>query len=123
MRPPRHKASHAKTTNPSGHPGGVRASLVLYAGKPPSLQKGNFLTSTEMATTVGTTLASSKLAVTQDDLHLIGSSVDQLIVQCDQMAFDELLAADQIRARKRRCPETRETAIGAAASSSSTRSA
>src|SRR3954463_1102438 len=76
-----------------------------------------------MSTTVGATLASSKLAVTQDDLHLVGSNVDHLIVQFDQMAFDELLAADQIKAGKRRCPETRETAIGAAASSSSTGSA
>src|SRR3954471_3215276 len=76
-----------------------------------------------MATTVGATLSSSKLAVMQDDLHLVSSTVDQLVVQFDQMDFDELLAADQIKASKRRCPETRKTAIGATASSSSTGSA
>src|SRR4051812_136126 len=72
-----------------------------------------------MATTVGATLASSKLAVTQDDLHLVGSSVDQLIMQFDQMAFDELLAADKGKATKRRS-ETRKAAFGATTSSSLT---
>src|SRR4051812_1920251 len=48
-----------------------------------------------MATTVGDTLASSKLAVAQDDLHLAGSSVDQLTVQFNQLAFDEFLASDR----------------------------
>src|SRR4051812_42335249 len=58
-----------------------------------------------MTTTVGATLASSKLAVTQGNLHLVGSSVDQLIVQSNQIAFDEFLAVDQIRANKaRKCP-------------------
>src|SRR3954469_5093747 len=55
-----------------------------------------------MATTVGATLASSKLAVTQDDLHLVGSSVDQLMVCFDQAAFDKLLAADQVEMSKAR---------------------
>src|SRR4051812_33905271 len=55
-----------------------------------------------MATTVGATLASSKLAVTQGDLHLVGSDVGQLIVQFDQAAFDELLAADRFKATKAR---------------------
>src|SRR4051812_31405789 len=48
-----------------------------------------------MTTTVGDTLASSKLAVAQDDLHLTGSCVDQLTIRFDQLAFDDLLAADQ----------------------------
>src|SRR3954465_10929136 len=55
-----------------------------------------------MATTVGATLTSSKLAVTQGDLHLVGSDVGQLIVQFDQAAFDELLATDQTKATKAR---------------------
>src|SRR3954468_11486736 len=54
-----------------------------------------------MVTIVGATLASSKLAVMQDDLHLVDSSVDQLIVQFDQMVFDEFLAADQIEPNMR----------------------
>src|SRR4051812_37143237 len=55
-----------------------------------------------MATTVGATLASSKLAVTQDDLHLIGSFFDQLVVHFDQAAFDKLLAADRVKPNKPR---------------------
>src|SRR3954463_4422341 len=89
----------------------------------PLFKMGNFLTSTEMATTVGATLASSKLAVMQDDLQLVGSSVDQLIVQFDQMALNELLVADQIKAGRRRCPEDRKTTMRATPSSSSTISA
>src|SRR4051812_2053057 len=58
-----------------------------------------------MATTVGDTLATSKLAVAQDDLHLAGSSVDQLTVQFNQLAFDEFLASDRNGPNKRRCSE------------------
>src|SRR4051812_18792533 len=76
-----------------------------------------------MSTTVGTTLASSKLVVTQDNLHLVGSSVDQLTVQFDQMAFDESLPADQINASKRHHSEACQTATRASTSSSSTGSA
>src|SRR4051812_27467237 len=76
-----------------------------------------------MATTVGATLASSKLAVTQDDLHLIGSSVDQLNVQFDQMDFDKLLFADKIRAGKGRRPKNSKAAMGATPLSFPTRSA
>src|SRR4051812_38494691 len=53
-----------------------------------------------MATTVGDTLASSKLAVAQGDLHLVDPSVDKLIVQFDQAAYDEFLAAYQIKVDK-----------------------
>src|SRR3954463_15334686 len=55
-----------------------------------------------MATTVGASLASSKLAVTQDDLHLVGLSVDQLVIRFDQAAFDKLLTADRVKANKAR---------------------
>src|SRR5436190_21356389 len=55
-----------------------------------------------MRTTVGPTLASSKLAVTQDDLHLVGSSVNQLVIRFDQAAFDKLLAADRVKANNAR---------------------
>src|SRR3954467_11095266 len=72
-----------------------------------------------MATIVGATLASSKLEVTQDDLHLIGSSVDQLVVQFDQMAIDEFLPADQIRAGKKHLSKARAAASISTASSSS----
>src|SRR5947208_1819019 len=65
-----------------------------------------------MATTAGAMLASSKLAVTQDDLHLVGSSVDQLVIRFDQAAFDKLLAADRVKANKarKRRHEARATA-------------
>src|SRR4051812_8080336 len=53
-----------------------------------------------MATTVGATLASSKLAVTQGDLHLIGSPVDQLVLYFDQAAFDKFLATARVKANK-----------------------
>src|SRR4051812_13584313 len=55
-----------------------------------------------MAITMGAALASSKPAVTQDDLHLVGSSVDQLVVCFDQAAFDKHLAADRVKANKAR---------------------
>src|SRR4051812_38419754 len=55
-----------------------------------------------MTITVGVTLGSSKLAVTQNDLHLVGSSVDQLVVRFDQAAFDKLLASDRVKANKAR---------------------
>src|SRR5436189_5815530 len=63
-----------------------------------------------MATTVEDTLASSKLAVAQDDLHLAGSSVDQLTVQFNQLAFDEFLASDRNGLNKRRRSEDRQPA-------------
>src|SRR4051812_28485849 len=53
-----------------------------------------------MATTVGATLASSKLAVTQGDLHLVGSPVDQLVLYFDQAAFDKFLATTRVKANK-----------------------
>src|SRR4051812_6574460 len=58
-----------------------------------------------MATTVGATLASSKLVVTQDDLHVVGSPVDQLVLCFDQAAFDKFFATARVKvnkARKRR---------------------
>src|SRR5438270_5596433 len=75
-----------------------------------------------MATTVGDTLASSKLAVTQDDLHLAGSSVDQLTVQFNQLAFDDLLASDRKGPNKRRRSEDRHPATRGVAPPSSTKS-
>src|SRR3954469_15768759 len=74
-----------------------------------------------MATTVGDTLASSRLAVAQDDLHLVGSSVDQLTVQFNQLAFDEFLASDQSSPNKRRRSEDRQPATRAVTPPSSTR--
>src|SRR3954471_18740486 len=53
-----------------------------------------------MATTVGATLASSKLVVTQDDLHLVGSPIDQLVLCFDQAAFDKFLATARVKANK-----------------------
>src|SRR4051812_45906727 len=72
-----------------------------------------------MATTVGATLASSKLAVTQDDLHLAGASVDQLTVQFNQLAFNDLLASDRRGQFKRRCSEDHQPAAGGVAPPSS----
>src|SRR3954468_3607918 len=66
-----------------------------------------------MATIVGGTLASSRLAVAQDDLHLAGSSVDQLTVQFNQLAFDEFLASDRSSPNKRRHSEDRQPATRA----------
>src|SRR4051812_4883089 len=71
-----------------------------------------------MATTVGATLGSSMLAVTQDDLHLVGSTVDQLTVQFNQLAFDEFLAADQSCANNKHRPEDRQATTKAATPSS-----
>src|SRR5436190_7172683 len=59
-----------------------------------------FLSQTEMATTVGATLASAKLAVTQGDLHLVGSPVDQLVLYFDQAAFDKFLVTARVKANK-----------------------
>src|SRR4051812_43018436 len=53
-----------------------------------------------MATTVGATLASSKLMVTQGDLHLVDSPVDQLVLYFDQAAFDKFLATARVKASK-----------------------
>src|SRR4051812_29767807 len=55
-----------------------------------------------MATTVGATLASSKLVATQDDLHLVGSPVDQLVLCFNQAAFDKFLATARVKANKAR---------------------
>src|SRR4051812_19414294 len=73
-----------------------------------------------MATTVGDTLASSKLAVAQDDLHLAGSCVDQLTIRFDQLAFDDLLAADQKSPSKGCRSEDRRPATRGVAPSSPT---
>src|SRR5436190_14894984 len=75
---------------PSRPTGRVRFCLPRNCSLP---HRETLFDQTKMATTVGAMLASSKLAVTQDDLHLVGSSVDQLIVQFDQMTFDEFLVA------------------------------
>src|SRR4051812_16486956 len=74
-----------------------------------------------MATTVGDTLASSKLAVAQDDLHLAGLSVDQLAVRFDQLAFDDLLTSDREGPNKRRLSENRQPATRWVAPPSSTK--
>src|SRR3954464_10536005 len=75
-----------------------------------------------MATTVGGTLASSKLAVTQDDLHLAGASADQLTVQFNQLAFNDLLASDRKGPYNRRRSEDRQPATGEVAPPSSVKS-
>src|SRR4051812_36121056 len=75
-----------------------------------------------MTTTVGDTLASSKLAVAQDDLHLADLIVDQLTVRFDQLAFDELLASDRKGPNKGRRPEDRQPATRGVAPPSSTKS-
>src|SRR5436190_2026560 len=76
-----------------------------------------------MATTVGGTLASSKLAVAKDDLHLAGSSVDQLTVQFNQLAFNEFLAFDWNGPNKRRRSKDRQPTTRGVIPPSSTRSA
>src|SRR3954464_9687088 len=73
-----------------------------------------------MVTTVGDTLASSKLVVAQDDLHLAGSSVDQLTMQFNQLAFDEFLASDRNGLNKRRRSEDCQPATRAVTPPSST---
>src|SRR4051812_18768015 len=75
-----------------------------------------------MATTVGDTLASFKLALAQDDLHLAGSSVDQLTVLFNQLAFVEFLASDRNGPNKRRRSEDRQPATRGVAPPSSTKS-
>src|SRR4051812_13710769 len=87
---------------PSRPPGRVRFCLPRSSSSP---HRETLFDQTEMATTVGATLASSNLAVTPDDLHLVGSTVDQLTVQFSQLAFDEFLAADRSSATKRRRPK------------------
>src|SRR3954471_10268653 len=64
-----------------------------------------------MATTVGATLASYKLVVTQDDLRLVGYPVDQLVLCIDQAAFDKFLATARVKANKagKRRHKTRAT--------------
>src|SRR3954467_5127233 len=66
-----------------------------------------------MATTVGVTLASSKLVATQDDLHLVGSPVDQLVLCFDQAAFDKFLATARVKANKSGKHRHKTRAIGA----------
>src|SRR5436190_11646553 len=73
-----------------------------------------------MANIVGDTLASSKLAMAQDNLHLAGSSVDQLTVQFNQLAFDEFLAFDRSSPNKRRRSEDRQPTTRAITPPSST---
>src|SRR4051812_9068046 len=67
--PPHPKSSHTKTTNSSSRSSGVWSCSVLFAESYP-FRLRKFFDQTEMATTVGAILASSKLAVTQGDLHL-----------------------------------------------------
>src|SRR3954470_16969348 len=93
--PPKNNEPFRPSKRCTGEFGSVRRKATISS-------TGKLFDRTEMATTVGATLASSKLAVTQGDLHLVGSSVDQLIVQFNQIAFDEFLVADQIRANKAR---------------------
>src|SRR3954463_13259945 len=95
----------------------------VYQEDPLLFTEKVFLSQTEMATTVGDTLASSKLAVAQDDLHLAGSSVDQLTVQFNQLAFDEFLASDRNGLNKRRRSEDRQPTTGGVTPPSSTGSA
>src|SRR3954465_14064178 len=83
-------------SQPTGH---VRFCLPRSSSYP---HRVALFDQTKIATTVGVTLASSKLAVTPDDLHLVGSTVDQLTVQFNQLAFDEFLATDQSSTSKRR---------------------
>src|SRR3954470_2404854 len=75
-----------------------------------------------MTTTVGDTLATSKLAVTQDDRQLVGSSVDQLTVQFNQLAFNDLLASDRNGPNKRRRSEDRQPTTRGVAPPSSMKS-
>src|SRR3954465_458821 len=80
--------------------GQLRVFGSVYQEDPLLFTSKVFLSQTEMATTVGATLASSKLAVTQGDLHLIGSPVDQLVLHFDQAAFDKFLATARVKANK-----------------------
>src|SRR4051812_25729174 len=82
---------------PLGQP---RVFGSVYQEDPLLFTSKVFLSQTEMATTVGATLASSKLAVTQGDLHLIGSPVDQLVLYFDQAVFDKFLATARVKANK-----------------------
>src|SRR3954464_10363697 len=105
--------------NPLGQ---LRVFGSVYQEDPLLFTEKVFLSQTEMATTVGDTLASSKLAVTQDDLHLAGASVDQLTVQFNQLAFNDLLASDRKGPYKRRRSEDRQPATGEVAPPSSVKS-
>src|SRR3954465_451625 len=80
--------------------GQLRVFGSVYQKDPFLFTSRFFLSQTEMATTVGATLASSKLAVMQGDLHLIGSPVDQLVLYFDQAAFDKFLATARVKANK-----------------------
>src|SRR3954471_21421195 len=66
-----------------------------------------------MATTVGATLASSKLVVTQGDLHLVSSPVDQLVLCFDQAAFDKFLATVRVKANNAEKHRHKTRATGA----------
>src|SRR3954469_10848037 len=83
--------------NPLGQP---RVFSSVYQEDPLLFTSKVFLSQTEMATTVGDTLASSKLVVTQGDLHLVGSPVNQLVLCFDQAAFDKFLATARVKANK-----------------------
>src|SRR3954464_11563849 len=104
--------------NPLGQP---RVFGSVYQKDPFLFTSKFFLSQTEMATTVGETLASSKLAVAQDDLHLTGSCVDQLTIRFNQLAFDDLLAADQKDPSQGRLPEDHRPATRGVAPSSTIR--
>src|SRR3954463_14531534 len=103
--------------NPLGQP---RVFGSVYQKDPFLFTSKFFLSQTEMATIVGATLASSKLAVAQDDLHLTGSCVDQLTIRFDQLAFDDLLAADQKDPSQGRLSEDHRPATRGVAPSSTT---
>src|SRR5436190_5171802 len=94
--------------NPPGQPGAIDSCLPRSSSSP---HRESLFDQTEMATTVGATLASSKLVVTQDDLHLVGSPVDQLVLCFDQTTFDKRLATARVKVNKakKRRHETRAT--------------
>src|SRR5436189_335196 len=96
--------------SPLGQP---RVFRSVYQEDPLLFTSKVFLSLTEMATTVGATLASSKLVVTQGDLHLVGSPVDQMVLYFDQAAFDKFLATARVEADKTRKHRHQTRATGA----------
>jgi hypothetical protein len=102
QRPSRHKQPTLNNERRSRD----RSSVLLLGSNPIPESRP-----TEMATTVGATLSSTKMAVTQGDLHLVGSSVDQMIVQFDQAAYEEYLSSlDQTQATRSRHPRAHAAA-------------
>src|SRR3954465_8054761 len=93
--------------------GQLRVFGSVYQEDPLLFISKVFLSQTEMATTVGAMLASSKLAVTQGDLHLVGSPVDQLVLYFDQAAFDKFLATARVKANKPKKHRHQARATGA----------